>query len=68
MWSTNLHVKICRWGEKEKEPNFVTIRQFEQKNDSKNFAGGGEKEKEPQKGYFPFSPKISNFPFSQLNA
>ena len=19
MWSTNLHVKICRWGEKEKE-------------------------------------------------
>ena len=20
MWSTNLHVKICRWGEKEKEP------------------------------------------------
>ena len=22
MWSTNLLVKICRWGEKEKEPNF----------------------------------------------
>ena len=20
MWSTNLHVKVCRWGEKEKEP------------------------------------------------
>ena len=20
MWSTNLRVKICRWGEKEKEP------------------------------------------------
>ena len=20
MWSTNFHVKICRWGEKEKEP------------------------------------------------
>ena len=28
-------------------PNFVSIRQFEQKNDSKNFAGGVEKEKEP---------------------
>ena len=23
MWSTNLHVKICRWGGKEKEPNPV---------------------------------------------
>ena len=22
-WSTNLHVKICRWGEKEKEPKFI---------------------------------------------
>ena len=22
MWSTNLHGKICRWGEKEKEPDF----------------------------------------------
>ena len=22
MWSTNLHVKVCRWGEKEKEPNW----------------------------------------------
>ena len=21
-WSTNLHVKIRRWGEKEKEPSF----------------------------------------------
>ena len=20
MWSTNLRVKVCRWGEKEKEP------------------------------------------------
>ena len=29
-------------------PNFFKIRQFEQKNDSKNFAGGGGKEKEPQ--------------------
>ena len=26
-------------------PNFVTIRQFEQKNDSKNFAGGGKRKK-----------------------
>ena len=25
MWSTNLHVKICRWGEKEKEPFFITL-------------------------------------------
>ena len=23
MWSTNLPVKICRWGVKEKEPSFV---------------------------------------------
>ena len=23
MWSINLHVKICRWGEKEKEPEVV---------------------------------------------
>ena len=22
MWSTNLLIKICRWGEKEKEPSF----------------------------------------------
>ena len=21
MWSKSLHVKVCRWGEKEKEPN-----------------------------------------------
>ena len=20
MWSLNLHLKVCRWGEKEKEP------------------------------------------------
>ena len=25
MWSSNLHVKICRWGGKEKEPNFDII-------------------------------------------
>ena len=26
MWSTKLHVKICRWGEKEKEPNTLAYR------------------------------------------
>ena len=25
MWSTNLHVKFCRWGEKEKERRSVQI-------------------------------------------
>ena len=25
MWSTNLHVKICRWGEKEKEPSNFSL-------------------------------------------
>ena len=25
MWSTKLHVKICRWGEKEKEPRPLTV-------------------------------------------
>ena len=29
IWSINLHVKNCRWGEKEKEPNFqATIGQM----------------------------------------
>ena len=31
MWSTNLHVKFCRWGEKEKEPA-VHVEFFTQKN------------------------------------
>ena len=30
-------------------PNFVKIRQFEQKIDSKNFAGGGKKKKSKNK-------------------
>ena len=25
MWSTKLHVKICRWGEKEKEPTIPAV-------------------------------------------
>ena len=25
MWSTILHVKICRWGKKEKEPKLSTM-------------------------------------------
>ena len=29
MWSTNLNVKICRWGEKEKEPARDTIKNSE---------------------------------------
>ena len=28
MWSTNLHVKICRWGEKEKEPGWETGKEL----------------------------------------
>ena len=25
MWTTNLHVKSCRWGEKEKEPKLASV-------------------------------------------
>ena len=43
MWSTNLHVKICRWGEKEKEHHSL-----DHEKDGRVRCGGGGEEENPR--------------------